>query len=111
MSRRAPVAALALLHALLLLGAPLADAIGGVGESGPHFEERRSDCRALDSHFCCAFCRVIGSSGQRSVAPGIPFLRAVHAIAPVDRGLAVSRAATILPLGARAPPRLTLAVA
>jgi hypothetical protein len=102
---RVGVGVLALLHGLLLIGAPLADAaLDSQRAFGPHFEEARSECLAYDDHFCCAFCRLLASHGTSSLAPRIASRHLVASAPGQSTALDVNHSAATLPLGPRAPP-------
>jgi hypothetical protein len=103
---RVGIGVLALLHGLLLIGAPLADAaLDSQRAFGPHFEEVRSECLAYNDHFCCAFCRLLATHGTLTLAPRVGSRHVLAAASGQASALDVNRSAATLPLGPRAPPR------
>lgn len=103
--RRLAVSALAVLHTALLLAAPVADALLESGLiPGPHIEEVRGECVAVDDHFCCAFCRLLAPQQPPSVEPRQRNARTIRVESFDDFGSGPLRSMVIASRGARAPP-------
>jgi hypothetical protein len=97
--------ALAILHAVLFAGAPLADAVldGGL-PFGPHFETIRNGCPAVSDHFCCAFCRLLATRGTGEASPRLADALVVMATARPPASLMAFGSTSSSPVSARAPP-------